>query len=173
MSRSCLLFALVASFLFPTLARSARAETALAALRSLPPRYSCSVLWLSADNGRPTPLAWYILACDQTRRGLPTNITISRGRIISERPSLNPRARINGLSPISIGRMGIDSTNAWNMARQFSSERGRRLGSVSYSLEQHGRGASPVWSVWCYDRSGRYIGFLSILASTGAVISFR
>ena len=174
MSRSCLLFALVASFLFPTLARSARAETALAALRSLPPRYSYSVLRLSADNGRPTPPAWYILARDQTRRGLPTNITISpRGRIISERPSLNPRARINGLSPISIGRMGIDSTNAWNMARQFSSERGRRLGSVSYSLEQHGRGASPVWSVWCYDRSGRYIGFLSILASTGAVISFR
>src|SRR6476659_6822056 len=53
MSRSCLLFALVASFLFPTLARSARAETALAALRSLPPRYSYSGLRLSAGNGRP------------------------------------------------------------------------------------------------------------------------
>ena len=99
--------------------------------------------------------------------GLPTNITVSRGRIISERPSLNARARIKGLSPISIGRIGIDSTNAWNMARQFSFERGRRLGSVNYSLQQQGRDASPVWSVWCYDRSGRYIGFLSILASTG------
>ena len=142
-------------------------------IRALPPRYSRSVLWLSADNGKPTPPAWYIIARDQTRQGLPTDITVSRGRIISNAPSLNARARIKGLSPISIGRIGINSTNAWNMARLTYFERGQRLGSVNYSLQQQGRDASPVWSVWCFDRSGRYIGFLSILASTGAVISIR
>ena len=142
----------------------------LAALRMLAPQFQNGILRLSADNANPNPETWYVVARDSGRRMLPTNITISGGGITSIRPTLNPRTLITGASPMELGRIRFDSTDAWREAQNFSNRRGRRLGSVSFNLQQEGSGAAPIWSVWCYDPKGGYIGFLSILATTGSII---
>lgn len=172
MMRPFLLLALSVLVLSP-LSRASAGGTALEALAALPPGLRGGVLFLSADNGDPNPPAWYAMARDSARSALPTNITIVDGRITSQRTTLNPRALVNGLAPIDLARVRVDSPGVWKTALGFSADRGRRLGSVSYQLQQRGDAADPVWSVWCYDRRGGYIGFFSALATTGAVISSR
>lgn len=144
---------------------------AVAAMQALPGQYQNGIMRLSADHGKPTPPYWAIIARNPARRGLPTSLTVSRGRITSERATLNPRALISGDTPITLGRVRIDSPEAWRRAQRFASDRGRRLDSVSYVLQQRGSNAAPVWSIWCYDSRGRFIGFVSLLATTGAIIS--
>ena len=171
MNRSLILFVSL-SLLLPAAGFAAPDRNgAIAAMRALPIQYRSGILRLSADHGKPTPPYWAIIARNPTRRGLPTSITVTGGQVTSERATLNPRALISGDSPITLGRIRIDSTEAWQIARRFASDRGRRLDSVSYVLQQRGSSAAAVWSIWCYDSRGHYIGFLSLLASTGAILS--
>jgi hypothetical protein len=169
MNRSLLL---LASLLLPAVALAAPDQNgAVAAMRALPAQYQSGILRLSADHGKPTPPYWAIIARNPSRRGLPTSLTVTRGRVTSERATLNPRALISGDSPITLSRVRIDSPEAWRRAKKFASDRGRRLDSVSYVLQQRGSTASAVWSIWCYDSRGGYIGFVSLLATTGTIIS--
>nr|HRJ74204.1 hypothetical protein [Terrimicrobiaceae bacterium] len=93
------------------------------------------------------------------------------GRIVSERIALSPRAFLRQIVPMNLRDLRVNSTDLWRTAGRFANERGRKLGSMSLQLHQPGRGATPSWSVWCYDRSGRYIGFFSALATTGSITS--
>lgn len=165
----------IALFLSLVLATAAHAAPdssgAVAAMRALPSQYRNGILRVSADHGKPTPPYWAIIAQNPGRRGLPTSLTVSRGQITAQRATLNPRALISGDSPITLSRVRIDSPGAWQRAKRFAADRGRRLGSVSYVLQQRGGSAAPVWSIWCYDSGGRYIGFVSLLATTGEILS--
>ena len=95
---------------------------------------------------------------------------VSNGEVTSIRPTLNPRTLLTGASPMDLNRLRFDSNDAWVEAEKFSARRARTLGSVSFNLQQEGEGATPVWSVWCYDPSGGYIGFLSMLATNGSIL---
>jgi hypothetical protein len=146
-------------------------NSALSALSILPPEYQGYVVKLSADNGNPDPPQWYILAY----RGSPDeglfSIAIANGEIVQEKPSLNVGELFKNPSPIAIERMTIDSPAAFGIAQQFSAANGKNLESVSYVLQQTGPDSAPVWKVWCYDRGGRYFGYLEIAATNGTVIS--
>lgn len=141
-----------------------------AALNALPAKYRDGVLKLSADNGTPNPPTWYIVAKNSNEGGALYTITIEGGQVVRERLSLNLRALIAN-SPINLRKVRVGSDDAWNAAVKYCDRRGRKLGSVSYALEQHGGDASPVWSVWCYDLGGSYIGLIKILATNGSIIS--
>jgi hypothetical protein len=166
-------------FLLPTFlilflaapAWSASPNSALSVLRNLPAAYRAGVVWVSADNADPNPDEWYISARNADRAGLLFNLTISRGRITSERPTISPRALLRQITPINVDGLRVNSTDLWNTAQKFADDQGRRLGSMSLRLEKHGRNSTPVWSVWYYDRRGGYIGYFSALATTGAVTS--
>lgn len=141
------------------------------AFDGLPARFQEGVLRISADNADPNPSRWYFVARNTQRRGLLVNLTVADGQVLNETPTLNPRTLITGAAPINRSLVRIDSNAAFERAREFSARRGQTLGSVSFVMEQHGKDAAPIWSIWCYNRAGSYIGFLSILASTGAVVS--
>ena len=173
MNRHPFVAILLALLVFPSIGRSASRDSALGALNNLPPVYRNGVVWLSADNADPHPARWYVVARNAARRGQPMDLTIARGRIISERPARNPRVFDRQLSPINLRSLRVNSTDLWRTADRLASNRGRRLGSMSLHLQRQGPHASPFWSVWCYDRRGRYIGFFSALATTGAVTSSR
>lgn len=146
---------------------------AIAAMQALPPRFQNGVLRLSADEGRPNPQTWYLVARDVNRDEVPRNFTVVAGAVTSERRAFNLRTLVEAPSPMNLSRIKIDSRDAWDIAERFSSGRNRRLGSVSYLLQQQGRDASPIWTVWCYDLTGGYIGVVSFLATTGAITSNR
>ena len=126
---------------------------------------------LSADNGDPDPPQWYILAY----RGSPDDglfsITIAKGEIVQEKPSLNLGELFKSPSPIATERITIDSPAAFEIAQHFAAANGRNLGTVSYVLQQTGADSAPVWQIWCYDQGGRYFGYLEIVATNGNVIS--
>lgn len=157
----------------PPFVQAASPDSALGALGSLPPVYRRGVVWVSADNADPNPDTWYVTARNASRDGLMFNLTISRGRIVSERPTISPRAFLRQITPINLSELRVNSPDLWREAQSFSDRRGRRLGSMSLQLQQHGRDATPLWSVWCYDRGGSYIGYFSALATNGAIISRR
>ncbi len=173
MNRLLLLTTFLTLLLFPSIGRSASRDSALGTLNNLPPVYRNGVVWLSADNADPHPDRWYVVARNAARRGQPMDLTIARGRIISERPARNPRTFTRQLSPMNLRSIRVNSTDLWRTANRLASSRGRRLGSMSLQLQRQGPHASPFWSVWCYDRRGRYVGFFSALATTGAVTSSR
>lgn len=164
---SALLFVLL---FLPLIGHGASSNSALAALRGLPPDYRNGVVWVSADNADPDPNKWYITA-RHASRGILMNLTVADGQIISERPTLSPRALLRQITPININALRVNSSDLWRKASDYARDQGQRLGSLSLQLQQHGRDAAPVWSVWSYDRRGRYIGFFTVLATNGAVIS--
>jgi hypothetical protein len=146
-------------------------NTALGALSVLPPQYQNYIVKLSADNGNPNPAEWYILAY----RGSPEeglfSIAIANGEIIEEKPSFNLGELFKNPSPIAVERIAIDSPTAFEIAEELAAANGRNLDTVSYVLQQTGPDSAPVWQIWCYDRGGRYFGYLEIVATSGAVIS--
>jgi hypothetical protein len=144
-------------------------NSALGALSILPPEYQGYVVKLSADNGDPDPPQWYILAYSP-ENGL-FSITIAKGEIVQEKPSLNLGELFKSPSPIATERIAIDSPTAFEIAKQFAAANGRNLGTVSYVLQQTGADSAPVWQIWCYDHGGRYFGYLEIVATNGNVIS--
>ena len=141
------------------------------ALGILPPPYQGTVVKLSADNGDPDPSQWYVLAYRDSPEGGLFSITIANGEIVQEKPSLNLGELFKNPSPIAVERMTIDSPAAFDIAQQFAEANGKNLATVSYVLQQSGADSAPVWQVWCYDRGGRYFGYLQIAATNGAVIS--
>jgi hypothetical protein len=160
------------NFALPQLAPPlADSNSALMALGILPPQYQGNVVKLSADNGDPDPSQWYVLAYRDSPEGGLFSITIANGEIVQEKPSLNLGELFKNPSPIAVERMTIDSSAAFDIAQQFAEANGKNLGTVSYVLQQSGADSAPVWQVWCYDRGGRYFGYLQIAATNGAVIS--
>jgi hypothetical protein len=143
---------------------------ALAALNALPQKYRDGVLKLSADNGTPNPPQWYITALNSDASNTIHSIIITDGQITSEKLSLDLRSAMQN-SPLNLGAIRIGSTEAWNAAAGYCRGKGKTLSSVSYVLQQQGKDATPLWSIWCYDKGGSYIGFLKLLATTGTVIS--
>lgn len=140
-----------------------------AAIALVPPLYGDGIIKVTADNGTPNPPAWYILA--KKTEGEVFSITVSQGQITEEKPSLNLRALVGNPTPINLAKVAIDSNKAWDIAFGYSAKLGKTLGSVSYALQQKGPDAAPVWAIWCYDEAGSDIGYLEILATTGAVVS--
>lgn len=143
---------------------------ALEALEKLPPKYRDGILKISADNGTPIPPSWSIVARNAYEGGSIYNIEMSQGAIIRERVSLDLRTALSD-SPMNLSKITVGSDGAWKAGEKYSASKGKTLGSVSYALQQKGRDAAPIWSVWCYDQGGSYIGLVTILATNGAVVS--
>lgn len=150
---------------------NADAGTALSAVEALPIKYKHGVIKISADNGDPEPPQWYFVAKNSDRDDVTYSITVVQGQITAEKPTLDLRALIRDAAPINFSRVTLDSAGAWAIAEKYVTANGKKLGSVSYALQQQGRDATPIWSVWCYDLNTRYLGLLQILATDGTVIS--
>ncbi len=162
---------MVTLVLAPLEGRAAHPESALGFLNNLPETFRNGVVYVSADNANPHPDTWYVTARNHT--GLLMNLTIEGGRIVSQRPTISPRALLGRLSPMSLSSLRVNSTDLWRKAGEIARAQDRRLGSMSLELQQNGRNADPVWAVWCYDTRGRYFAYFSALATTGRVISKR
>lgn len=143
----------------------------LEAVQVLPAGYRDGILRVSADNANPNPDSWYFVVQTGGARGTMRNVTVSVGQISSDRVTLGLRQMISNSSPLSLSRLQIDSPAAFAIARTRVQSSGATLGTVSYVLEQSGRDATPIWSIWCYARNGRYLGVMRIMGSDGSIIS--
>jgi len=160
----------VIAFCF-VLAASAQAQcTALDAVQILPAAYREGVLKISADNGVPNPQRWYFIA-RKTGVQRAESLTVQGQEIVGEKRSLDLRTIIENPSPIDFSRVKINSNAAWDIAMKYASDKGRKLASVSYVLQQKGASSAPLWSVWCYDPAGGSIGLVTLMATSGEIVS--
>lgn len=146
-------------------------NSALTALNSLPSKYRDGVLKLSADNADPNPETWYVVAQAAGSDSNIHNITIEGGEVVSNKRTLGLREIFSQVSPVTLDKVRIDSGAAFDIVQNYARANGRTVGSVSFVLQQKGAASTPVWSVWCYARDGRYLGLLQLLATDGTVIS--
>lgn len=153
----------------PLTAQIPDSDGALTAIAAVPERLRNGIVKLSADNGTPNPPAWYFVAKNDA--GEVFSITVADGQVTSEKPFLDLRALFTAPAAINLAKLQIGSGGAWAAAQKYAAGKGKTLASVSYALEQKGRDAAPLWSIWCYTADGSYIGFLEILATTGAVVA--
>ena len=151
---------------------------AIAALRALPPQFTREVVRLSADNGRPNPARWYVLARNPDEAGLIVknplySITIVRGQLSEAKRYVDARQIFNQRNFINLARVRVDSSEAFQIARESLGSAGQKMLSASYQLTQTGPGADPIWDVWAYGRSNHYIGVVKLSAKSGDVISSK
>jgi hypothetical protein len=147
-----------------------------AALQALPPHFAREVVRVSADNGRPNPRQWYVLARNRNEAGLFVknplySITITNGQLSEAKRFVDARQIFNQRNFINLPSVRIDSSVAFSIARNALGPAGQRMRSASYQLTQTGRAADPIWEVWGYGSSNRYLGVVRLSARTGAVIS--
>ncbi|MEI6033502.1 MAG: hypothetical protein WCS65_04355 [Verrucomicrobiae bacterium] len=144
---------------------------ALACLQNLPAKYQHGVLKLSADNANPNPDLWHLSVQSGGNNSNIHHLTMSDGQILSDGRTLGFREILSQASPISVDKMTVDSTDAFAIVRSYARANRLTVGSVCFALEQRGGSAAPIWSVWCYDPSGSYLGLMKILATDGRVLS--
>jgi hypothetical protein len=145
---------------------------ASSALEAVPPQFARGIVRLSADNGRPNPARWYVLARN-SRDVLVHSIVIVRGQAASVRPSLDARQILNRRNFINRSRVRVDSNKAFEIARTSLGGVGQRMRSASYQLTQSGPGVDPLWEVWAYGKRDRYLGVVQLSARTGSVFSVK
>ena len=151
---------------------------AKAALQALPPHFTRDVVRLSADNGRPNPKRWYVLARNPEEAGLIVknplySIVIDRGQLVEAKRYVDARQIFNQKNFVNLARVRIDSTEAFQIARDSLGAAGQKMVSASYQLTQTGPAADPIWDVWAYGRSNHYIGLVKLSAKSGGVISSK
>jgi len=143
---------------------------AIACLQNLPAKYRDGVLKLSADNADPNPDTWYLVVQRSGDDANIRNLTVADGQITSDRRTLGIREIFSQASPVAVDKVAVDSRDAFGIARRYEEANGRKVGSVSFALQQSGENSAPVWSVWCYGPSGSYLGLMKLLATDGTVI---
>ena len=144
---------------------------AIACLQSLPAKYQNGVLKLSADNANPNPDTWYLVVQSGGDDSNIHSLSMAGGQILSNRRSLGFREIFSQASPVAMDKVTVDSRDAFEIAQRYAHANRMTVGSVSFALQQFGDSAVPVWSVWCYGRSGSYLGLMKILATDGTVVS--
>ncbi|MEO6847266.1 MAG: hypothetical protein ABI443_07080 [Chthoniobacterales bacterium] len=167
---------LTVAILLLALSGVVRAESsngAIALFQVLPAKYRNSVFKINADSSSAYPASWNVLARDYNSTNQIYALTISHGQILNDSPA--PRQQWQYLfkkaHAISVRNVRCDSNIAWQAAVRFASSHGKKLGSVHYSLQQQAEHSAPYWKVECYDRAKNSIGSITVLASTGGVVS--
>jgi len=163
--------AILAFVLLSATLHAADPNGALACLQNLPSKYRDGVLKLSADNADPNPDTWYLVVQRSGDDADIRNLTVAGGQITSDRRTLGIREIFSQAGPVSVDKVLVDSRDAFGIAQRYAEANGRKVGSVSFALQQSGGSSAPVWSVWCYSPSGSYLGLMKLLATDGTVIS--
>ena len=146
------------------------------ALGALPKPFVRQIVRISADNGRPNPLTWYILARNASEGGWFVNnplysITIRGGNLVEAKRYVDVRQLLNWEDFVSTKKINLDAAEAFAVARKALGPKGKAMLTASYVMTQKGRSADPVWAVYGYGKSNRYLGEVKLSARTGAIIS--
>jgi hypothetical protein len=174
-TRSLLLFAVTLS-LATSLAEDLR-PSAKTALQDLPPHFAKEIVRVSADDGRPNPTHWYVLARNRLEPGPflknPLySITIANGQLSEAKRYVDLREILNRRNFVDPSRVRVDSAEAFEIARNALGPVGQGMQSASYQLTQRGP-SDPIWHIWAYGKFNRYIGMVKLSAKSGEVLSIR
>lgn len=142
---------------------------AVAAMLAVPEKYAGSILEISGTGGAPNPKDWVLLAWNAENPGSLRKLVVSGDQLVSDTPSLSLTQAERKEVAIAMSSLGIDSGGVWKIAQAYAAANKLALGAVDYQLTSHANDVPPLWTAVCRDPSGKILGKLVILASTGAV----
>jgi hypothetical protein len=147
-----------------------RADTALEAVKLLPPGQAARIVRIEGREGSPDPDRWYILTQDPSADNGVHEFVVSNGAIVASR-SLSQFA--DSLTPADIlaNLPEFDSDKAAKIADDYATANGAVISTMSYDLRKAGTDAPSAWTISCIDYQGNKIGVLVLGAALGNVIS--
>ena len=101
------------------------------------------------------------------------SITIADGQLSEAKRYVDARQIFNRRNFINLARVRVSSASHSPSRETPSVRKDAGMRSASYQLTQTGRSADPVWDVWAYGSSNRYLGVVRLSATSGAVISTK
>jgi len=152
------------------LAPAALAESALDAVKLLPPGQSARIARIEGREGAPDPDRWYILTQDPAADNGVHEFVVSNGQVVASR-SLSQFA--DTLKPGDIlGDLPlIDSDKAAKLAQYYAAANGEIITTINYELKKDAVTGAPVWTISCIDDKGAKLGNIVVTAGKGDVVS--
>ena len=154
-------------------AGAGHAQSAKRAAYSLPDKYREGIIKIAGEASGRDPEEWaFVCRANHSSEGI-VEINVKNGKISRQQASPGWRVPLGSNAPIALERVLVDSRGAHEIARRYVADKGLQLGSTKLTLEQADPTSDPVWSVWCFNGEGSYIGLMKLLAPTGDVIFFE
>jgi len=147
---------------------------AVAALAAIPPQYTGRILQLTGDKGSPEPSQWVIYARvgddDDSSPSTVHTIVVSNGQVISDNPAANLLQVFRNTGYFGAPDIAEDSGDVFLTLTLYATANNKVVNTISYKLVRNNDDSAPIWTLTAFDPNGMEIGWLKILASTGAVI---
>jgi hypothetical protein len=156
---------------FPSLASNA--GSAIAALQlaaSQPVALNAAFIELRGQRGEPMPPEWTILMADPSARGGVREVTVSNGRITSERTPLAGYRDVASRPALDRSKVSVDAGSVFDIAQREAVAKRIGFHWIDYSLATNPASFQPEWTVRLYDSNGSMAGTLRIAARGGTVI---
>ena len=144
-------------------------QTALAALRVLPPEDGVRLARIDGCDGTPTPERWHFLVYDpQTENGYREYV-VAGDQVVARREVSQFGSEFHSTDIIG-NTFRIDSDRAARLALQYAAANNLPVVSMNYEMRR-GSQAGPVWEVTCFDRDNRAVGWLHVNAEDESVVA--
>jgi hypothetical protein len=126
------------------------------------------VVSVSGTKGDSQPAIWTLLLDDTHARGGVREVEVSNGEILSERTPLRATVENSLGAVIDTGKLNLDSSGAYTVARQTAESSHVHFATVDYSLRVDQR-RNPVWTLALEREDGTSAGKISIGANHGTI----
>lgn len=145
-------------------------QSALDALKKLPPEQRANLARIEGRDGTPTPERWYFQVYSPDAENGVREEVVAERRVVARR-ALSQFVATLQLYDVLGGAVRVDSDQAVKLARRYAEANGISVASYDYTLAKPFFEAAPGWAVRCKDAAGQTVGSLTIAAETGEVIA--
>lgn len=121
-------------------------------------------------HGREQPPQWLMLQTDARVPNLLHEYAMEGGRIVAHRQFFRDPGQDMPTIPIELGKLSIDSRQAFILADQAARRAGIGFDSMNYQLRCRDLRNEPVWVLSLMDDANRVAGVIYLSAITGETL---
>ncbi|MGH7935771.1 MAG: hypothetical protein ACREF8_02040 [Chthoniobacterales bacterium] len=126
------------------------------------------VISITGQHGTPQPETWTLLFDDPRARGGVREVEVAHDQIVSERTPLRSSVESSLGSVVDTGKLNLDSSGAYTLARQAVASSHVAFATADYNLHVSARG-NPIWVVTLQREDGGAPGKIFIAANEGTI----
>jgi hypothetical protein len=166
-----LMLHLLIALVMLSLLGAAHGETALNALKAIPPEAAQNLARIEGRDGVPSPERWHILVHDPAAAAGLREYVVAEGKLVTSREISQFAEQLAPADVIGSAAVKVDSDAAAELASAYAKANGAKAATMTYQLKKESTEAIPVWKVTGLDASGAVLGSLMVTAGQGNVLS--
>jgi hypothetical protein len=144
-------------------------RSGLKAIEAQPYGATAKAVEIRGERGNPHPKEWVFLLSDSTARGGVREVTVTDGKITSERTPLRGMADVAGLPPLDTRSLSADADAVFRIVHKEATKRELGFDWIDYTLRTDAGSNAPVWTVKLFDRMGAPVATARISAKDGTM----